>query len=487
MPVNRQAAPIPQHFLFKNYAWDSQKGALHLHYGFDGFADQASLEFEEIIEFPLPKQPVDEETKAAFDRACRLVFLLAGVSYYKLFAPVNMLCTAFALDTQTIRLVEKVYRHGLGEFLQQNNLVEQVGNIAFGAAQERVPESTAITAPLKSLKKHHLIPIGGGKDSIVTLETLHRGMPDIPITLFALGSAAGIAAPIAATIAASGLPALQVTRTLSPQLLVLNQAGQYQGQRLYNGHVPITAILSAIAVACAILHGIDRVVLSNERSANEANMFFNGDVVLPINHQYSKSFEFERDFDAYVRHALCPNLHYFSFLRPLSEVAIARHFATLTAYHALFRSCNTAFKQDAARRNKNWCGNCPKCRFVFLALAPFLSPQQLEAIFGANLLQDASQQQGFADLCGLGAHKPFECVGEVKESLLLLKAIASQPAWQNAAVVQGLRQQINALKDDRFGVQRIWREKTLATLFAPEKDPQTHLLEQDYMRLLDGL
>src|SRR5262249_9247898 len=158
---------------------------------------------------------------------------------------------------------------------------------------------------------------------------------------FALGSTNSIAAPIEATIKQSGLTALRVHRTISPELLKLNENGAY------NGHVPITAILSAIAVAAALMHDFDAVILSNEHSASAPNIYMDQQ---EINHQYSKSFDFENDFASYVTDHIASDLQYFSLLRAFSEAEIARRFAQHREYDSIFRSCNKAFRQDEKAR-----------------------------------------------------------------------------------------------------------------------------------------
>ena len=104
-------------------------------------------------------------------------------------------------------------------------------------------------------------------------------------------------------------------------------------------------------------HWLKYVALSNESSANESTVAGS-----TVNHQYSKSFEFEQDFHKYEKDWLGSGVYYFSMLRPLSEFQIAKYFAGATAYHDIFRSCNAGSKQDI------WCGHCPKCLFVFLIL-----------------------------------------------------------------------------------------------------------------------
>src|SRR5699024_5289493 len=139
----------------------------------------------------------------------------------------------------------------------------------------------------------------------------------------------------------------------------------------------------------------------------------------------------------WVERYITPDLAVFSLLRADRELAICREFAGLERYHRVFSSCNRNFHLDGAR-TRRWCGQCPKCHFVFLALAPFMSPQQLTAIFGANLLADPSQMAGFRALLAIDGAKPFECVGEAGEARAALAALVADRHWRDLPVVAGL-------------------------------------------------
>jgi UDP-N-acetyl-alpha-D-muramoyl-L-alanyl-L-glutamate epimerase len=403
----------PREFVCEDYRFASETGTLHLRYAFD-----TGARFEERITFPLADRALSASERAALDRIARLLLLACGVSYYKAFAPARIRCAAFPVDPATARFITDFYVKGLGEFAWRNG-IDLAARLSFVA--DTAPMPSPLSLPLS---RRTCVPVGGGKDSIVTIECLKAAGE--PLVLFSLGRAA----PIEATIAQAALPAIHVARRLDPALFALNEAGAL------NGHVPITGILSMIAAACAVLCGFDTIAMSNEHSASAPN-------IADVNHQYSKSFEFEQAF-SHLLSAMLPGLHYFSLLRPLSEVAIARRFARHPAYFSVFRSCNTAFRQDTQRRGTNWCCDCPKCRFVFLALAPFVERSQLIDTFGRDLLDDESQRDGYAELCGLLRHKPFECVGEVEESAAVMTHLSSTPDWRDATVVRLLAPRLPA-------------------------------------------
>jgi UDP-N-acetyl-alpha-D-muramoyl-L-alanyl-L-glutamate epimerase len=411
--------PPFEEFVFERYRYDRAANALSFCYRF-----AAGPRFEEQLSFEFPGRILSPAAAAVADRIFRLIFLMSGVSYYKACVPPVLRCEAFSLDGETAAFLTRFYENGLAEFAWRNGL-DLRGHCRF--VVEAAPSAAV---PLDQPRKS-LVPIGGGKDSIVTLECLRAGGDDL--TLFALGDAE----PIAACIAASRLPFIRVRRRLDPELLALNQVGAL------NGHVPITGILSAIALAAAVLAGFDTVILSNEHSANAANLTVDG---VAINHQFSKSLAFEADFADYVARRITPGLAYFSLLRPLSEIEIARRFAQYPQYFPVFRSCNTVFRQRHSERGRCWCGNCPKCRFVFLALAPFVAKDRLCAIFGRDLLDDDTQTAGFAELCGLAAHKPFECVGEIAESASVMARLAGLPQWADDNVVRRLHAESPVLR-----------------------------------------
>ncbi len=426
----------PGDFICERYNFSPETGTLSLHYAFDD-----GPRFEERIVLPSAARELSAREGEALDRVFRLLLLGCGVSYYKAFAPERIRCAAVPLDHATIDLFRDFYVKGLGEFAWRNGI--DLSALVIEAEPDEPPQPVRLDLPRLTC-----VPVGGGKDSIVTIECLRQAGE--PLVLFALGSAA----PIEATIARAGLPAIRVSRRLDPGLFALNEAGAL------NGHVPITGILSLIVVACAIIHGFDVIAMSNERSASAPN-------VADVNHQYSKSFEFEQAFSRLL-HQHVQGIEYFSLLRPLSEVAIARRFAHHDEYFPVFRSCNTAFRQSPERRGSNWCCDCPKCRFVFLALAPFVERQRLIATFGRDMLDDVAQIDGFAELCGLQSHKPFECVGEIEESAAVMTRLAAMPAWRKAAVVRALAPRLRG---------------DFAALFTP-RGP--HLVPPRYLAMLDA-
>jgi UDP-N-acetyl-alpha-D-muramoyl-L-alanyl-L-glutamate epimerase len=392
---------------FPSYAFDPATGIATFEYLLDG---PDPLRFTETVEFP-----PSAEVPAHFHAVLDLLHVVAGVSYYKVGAPPRIEAPS-AVPPEAAALFTAIYSKGLAEYAYRNDLPFVLD------LEVQVPGIGPAAAPVDNAEGRPLSPVGGGKDSIVTLEILRAaGLDPVPFSVNPN--------PVIVDVnAASGLPAMAARRRLDPRLFELNRAGAL------NGHIPVTAINSLIAIATAALHGLGPVVMSNERSASDPNLIWNGH---EVNHQWSKGVAAEGLLRAAVTAHAGLTEPYFSLLRSLSELHIAALFARHTAYDDVVTSCNQAFKlHDPTAR---WCGDCPKCRFVFLAMAPFMSRERLAHIFGTDLFADPAQIPGYLELLGIDAHKPFECVGEVEESVVALSMLDD-----DAPVLSALRAAVPA-------------------------------------------
>jgi hypothetical protein len=435
-------------FRFLDCSLDHATGRVELSYGLD-----ESERFVEVVELGSPLPELGPDRAVALERALRLLHLTAGVSYYKTcFAP-RIRIESGPIDAGLAGFLDRLYAEGLAEARWTNDIRTAPARFPVGSAGPGDAVEIGLTDGA-------LVPVGGGKDSVVALESV-RSVTDRPL-LFSVGaSPAG-----SRTAEVAGLPHRTVERRISPRLLELNHSGAY------NGHVPVTAIISCLASIVALLEDRRDVVMANERSASVGSLSWRG---VEVNHQYSKSWDFETRFAEVVRGYVAADLRYFSLLRPWSELAIARVFATMPSYHHAFTSCNRAFLLDPERRTAGWCGDCPKCRFVFLALAPFLPRRRLAEIFSADLLADPAQVEGFAALLGIEADKPMECVGEIEESRVAMLLVVRGGAWSGAAVVDAFA------ADPRIsGIG----ERQVESVLAPQP---VHAIPPPYERFADAL
>lgn len=375
----------------------------------------STLSFCETVqlpsEAPLPESLLD------------LLALCAGTSYFKVAAPPVVRLDYRAVPAEVRALGPHLYDHGLREFAVHNGLAVPI-EVSFVWSDVTSASGVAradVAEPAAPLEVRPLVPVGGGKDSALVMSVFGDAAP------FAIGPPV----PSQRVAEASGNELIVAKRTIDQRLRTLNEHGAL------NGHIPITAITSVISVAVAYAGGYTDVLMGNERSASEPTRWVGSE---PVNHQYSKSFEFEQVLAAAVQAVTGGAVRYFSVLRAFSELAIARGLAEDDAMMARFLSCNRAFtiwKETAERTTQTWCRNCPKCRFTYLMLAPFVERTRLAAIFGGDLLDDPAQIEGVADLWDLDS-KPFECVGEMVESAVAMAKIADDPSWAGAAVVEAL-------------------------------------------------
>jgi hypothetical protein len=426
-------------FRITDWDYDPAGRMIMLRYAFDD-----REQFTETVEFVTEPSDLDAPFDAqGFDRAVDHLHIAAGVSYFKAAAPATVRVEQKSLTPAERQFHRLLYDDGLREFAVTNGraVPVDVRILAPSAA------GTSTGPEARPERRGHgpsslLVPIGGGKDSMVLIEALRPLRP----RLFAVNPH-----PLVRELAGlSGLDLVEVRRRLSPNLLELNRHGAL------NGHVPITAIVSLIAVAGSFLYGYDTIAMAIERSASEETSMVGG---VAVNHQFSKSHLFELALRELVA-GIDPNLTYGSALRPYSELAISRSFAGLTEYHGTFCSCNTAFRQDAAATDR-WCGHCPKCRFVGLMLAPFLDRAALTAIIGRDMFADAGQIDGFRSLMS-SDDKPFECVGERRESAVALRLLGRRPAWASSPVIAALAPTAEALVSDRDVDELIAPDRTLA-------------------------
>ena len=414
------SAPRGQVFRYRDYATDAERGVLSLRYELDGreFTERVTL-------LPGARWHTEEALAAA-----RLVFLLSGVSYYKTAAPPVIDFGETALTGTEEAFLREFYLQGLAEFAYRNSLDLTPLSLQTQRAPDRPP-----TPPAPSSPKRALVPFGGGIDSIVTVEQVRQ---QADVALFVVSRPADRFDAIEQPAAVTGLAVVRAEREIDPQLLRSAELG------FLNGHVPVTGILSAIAVLAAVLEDRDAVVMSNEWSASIPTLEFDG---RPVNHQFSKSEEFEAAFRAVLADQGClPD--YFSWLRDRTELWVGREFASLRPYHASFRSCNKAFYTERARRFAHWCGQCDKCVFIDLILAPFLPAGALRQIFAVagEPLDDPVLKPKFRSLLGAGA-KPFECVGEVTECRAAVLLAARRDDRAGSGLLQELAAEVAGWPD----------------------------------------
>ncbi|MEK7652890.1 MAG: UDP-N-acetylmuramoyl-L-alanine--D-glutamate ligase [Patescibacteria group bacterium] len=408
-------------FKFVSFHADLPKRRLVFNYEIK-FKSGKIEKFSEEIVFPagcdFKKMPKELLNNFLID-----LHLVLGISYYKLYAP-KRFEFPYHLSAGQANFFNILYRKGLGEFCYRNKI--KFKDIARFKSAGGQTTRKVYDLPLK---ESCLVGVGGGKDSIVAIELLKK--ENLPINAYLLETEKDF--PVARNVTlTAGIPAAPVKRKLDPKIFS-------SWPDSYNGHIPISAIIAFIGSLAAISSNNKYFAVANEHSSNFGNIKYDGET---INHQWSKSEEFEEMFVDYLKENLTPSLKYFSLIRPYYEIRVTEMFSKMEKYFPVFTSCNRSFKVHLARSSKLWCGECPKCAFMFVMLAATLPKKKVVGIFDQNLLDDNKLLPLFEDLLGLGKMKPFDCVGTFEEMRVAFKR--SSDKFADSFIVKKLSAKIKA-------------------------------------------
>ncbi|MCB0976357.1 MAG: hypothetical protein KDB02_02750 [Acidimicrobiales bacterium] len=405
-----QPSRIEGPFRFESTTVDGGRITLRYRLGDD-------LDLVEVVEFPFE---IPDTT--ATRRAIHVLHLVAGVSYYKLAAPTKLLTPPLSHPEWT--LLSRLYDDGLREMAYRNGItvplpVDIEAAEPIGDVTDEIEDSVDDTEQVGAL-----IPVGGGKDSALVAALVPDGR------LFAVN-------PVGAQrhlAEALGRELVGATRTLDPKLRELNESGAP------NGHVPVTAITSAISVVAALSLGLRDVIMGIERSADEPTVTTADGV--PVNHQFSKSTEAE----GLLRAVFAPSgVRYFSLLRPLTELAIGAGVVDRGLAGDIV-SCNrvfTVWNENTSSREQRPCGECAKCLFTALMLAPASDPDEIAALFGRPLLDESDHIDPVRGLWS--SEKPFDCVGERLETAAAVVLLSEREAWRDQAVPAAVADEARAM------------------------------------------
>jgi len=393
-------------FIYKNYSWKISGKDLEI--SFD-FRIEPDIRFNpKVIIKNIDKNQIKRVGESILNNLIFNLGLIELLSYWKATCSPEIEIKAGPLNEEQIKWWKNLIINGMGQFFYENKINFQQPNFIKIKSLQRPVLCEFYQG---GLRNRVLVPIGGGKDSVVTLEILKKARKDI--ICFSLNPT-GVAKKI---IKIAGFKnSIIIRRQIDKKLFQLNKKG------FLNGHTPFSAYLAFLSVLCAVLFDLKYIAFSNERSSNEGNLKYLGKI---INHQYSKSYDFEKRFRGYSKKYLAPSpkfgggLEYFSFLRPIYEIQVAKLFSNYPRYFSAFLSCNVAYQTDSGTKKpiKKWCERCPKCLFVFVSLYPFIGKKIIE-IFEKNLFADKKLLPIMLQLIGLKKFKPFECVGTKKESLI---------------------------------------------------------------------
>ena len=424
----RQDYPI---FEYNSYKIEYKEESIKVQYDFNV---PGLTQFRPSWDFPFDGKLTINQ-KQLFENVIFNLGMVEVISYLKATCSPKLIVKAGVLNSEQIDWYKKLYLNGLGEFFYVNGLAHEMNIDTFLDIICETDKSSSTESKLNIELKGNLIPVGGGKDSALTLEVLKEEKNN---------NTCYIVNPRGASYECAKIAGYDDEKIYCPKRYLDKKIIELNSQGFLNGHTPFSAILAFSSYASAILLREKYIVLSNEDSANESNVEGTN-----INHQYSKSIEFENDFRDYAKNYLCENgPEYFSLLRPISEWQIVKGFVKNPKYFSIFKSCNVGSKTDV------WCENCPKCLYVYIMLAAFLEDRDMNKIFKTNMLQNDKLENIFNGLVYPDYDKPFECVGTKEEVNLSIDMIISKLEKQNKelptllidyAIEEGLEERINKM------------------------------------------
>ncbi len=379
----------------------------------------------------LPKKPTRSEIPSELvERVLGYLHLAIGVSYYKIYAPSEVVVKS-PLTKIEANFFTKLYKKGLGEFYFRNNL-DIDKSPQFSADNKKIEEPFMIEKGSKGA----LVGLGGGKDSIVALESLkEQGFDPTAFVVEGVNNNSAIES----VVETAGVPVLKVKRVLDEKLLSPITDS-------YNGHIPVSAIYSLIGYLLAVLYDFSYVIVGNEHSSNFGNLTYQS---VEINHQWSKSIEYEKELQNLSRSHLSPDITYLSLVRPFYEIRIVQQFIKYPQYFSQFTSCNRAFRIQNPNKSL-WCGECAKCVFVFTLLSAFVKPDKIVKIFGQNLYENDKLLPMFKDILGLGEMKPFDCVGTFDEAKVAFEMAGEW--YSQSRIHQQMKSSISVTEEQKKNV-----------------------------------
>jgi len=387
--------PSPKSFEFIDWKFDDKDHQAIFTYAIH-FKNQDSLYFEEKITFPRNQQKACKPDLTTLNKLLNDLHLVLGLSYYKLYCPKKIILP-YNLSKSQAEFWTALYRKGLGEMLYRNNLpLARVPNF-------KPNKKTSTNSVRLVLKEEILVGIGGGKDSIVAVELFKETKNNITAFEVVTEKSSPI---IKEVIDLMAIPSIQIHRELDKKIFAHHPGS-------FNGHIPISAIIAFLAITNAVLNNYKYIAVANASSSNFGNLEYDGQI---INHQWSKSLEFEKLIQEYIYTNISPDIIFWSPIRPFFELRVVKMLTKYPKYFSSFSSCNKNFLIHKDRPQTLWCGQCSKCAFMFNLLSAYLPKTEVINIFNQNLFDKPELLQTFRDLLGFGNLKPFDCVGPFEES-----------------------------------------------------------------------
>ena len=268
-----------------------------------------------------------------------------------------------------------------------------------------------------SVKDSYLLAVSGGKESTFAFEWMEKA--GLTFETFTLHHAGGILG----NTWQEKFPVFDCIRVRSQLWEILTHpredAAQHFGYEGVRNDPTITNALFAM-MAIAAQEGHKFLVLANDKSSNESNATYQG---RSVNHQSAKGSDYVERFNNFLERKGLP----FRYVSICEEVYSIATVAQLSVWNKGIvkdlTSCNEAqWSKDSSR----WCCNCPKCAFSFALIEAATDNDFAIEVVGKDLFTIQKLEKLWTRLFDENAEKPFECVGEKRETLMALAKCKQQ-------------------------------------------------------------
>jgi hypothetical protein len=312
------------------------------------------------------------------------------------------------LDQSVFDLFIKIYQGVFGQDWYENNVTNyQHPEIIYS-------QNLAISNPVEILEDNNTIlaGCGGGKDSILAMKMLQEA--NIPFASMQYSHSVYGKADLQHNLITGVLATVKPIK--SHKISIYDDFIDDPFLQLYfPNNSGITAPETPVSIFESLFlmldEGYNYLCLAHEKSANTGNLFWE-EIGKEVNHQWGKSLEAEQILNQFIQDNLLSNFQYFSILQPIYDFRIFQNLSKYPELLPKIHSCNI---------QKPWCKKCPKCAYVWLGLMAFFEPNLVNQVFQINLFDDPDLLPTFREMLGLSTHTPFECIGEIDESRLMMK------------------------------------------------------------------
>lgn len=257
----------------------------------------------------------------------------------------------------------------------------------------------------------YLLAVSGGKESTFAFEWMQQA--NLAMEVFTLHHAGGILGDQWV----QKFPVFDYIKTQT-YLWEINTHPQedpathfnYQGVR----NDPTITNALFIMMLIAEQQGHRFLVLANDKSSNESNATYQG---REVNHQSAKGAAYIERFNDFLERKNLP-FRYVSLCEESYSIATVNE---LSLWNKKIlndlTSCNEAQWNTEDIR---WCCNCPKCAFSYALIESVTDYSFAKQAVGKDLFSLTQLEDIWKRLYDPNTEKPFECVGEKRETLMAL-------------------------------------------------------------------